>query len=80
MPGEVKDSRVKEIEIKHLIYHVGGWNRNPPDATDEEPGSGMDPTDLDFEIASAYSTELHVTRNLLSEGSMRKYGRTGMES
>jgi CubicO group peptidase (beta-lactamase class C family) len=55
MPGTIRDSRVKEIKVEHLLHHVGGWDRDV---------SG-DPMSMDQEIAGDLDMPLPITREAI---------------
>jgi CubicO group peptidase (beta-lactamase class C family) len=55
MPGTIRDNRVKDIKVEHLLHHVGGWDREV---------SG-DPMSADLEIAGDLGMPLPITREAI---------------
>lgn len=55
LPGTICDDRVKDINVEHLLYHVGGWDR-------EVTG---DPMSMDLKIAEDLGMPLPITREAI---------------
>jgi CubicO group peptidase (beta-lactamase class C family) len=59
MPGTISDDGVGDIEVQHLLHHVGGWDK------DSKTGSGVDPMVRDAEIAGDYDVDLPITQQMI---------------
>lgn len=51
MPSQTPDPRLQDITIRHLLQHLGGWNRD----------ISFDPMFYDFNIAAALGKSLPIT-------------------
>lgn len=57
MPGTIQDDRVNNIEVEHLLHHVGGW--------DHEKEGSIDPMKADLRISSDLKMPLPITREAI---------------
>lgn len=51
-PGQVADSRLELVTVDHLLYHVGGWDRD----------TTFDPMFIDQQIAEALGVDLPISK------------------
>jgi CubicO group peptidase (beta-lactamase class C family) len=51
IPGQTPDARLSNVTVRHLLHHVGGWNRDV----------SFDPMFRDFQIAEALGKTLPIT-------------------
>ncbi|PYT04020.1 MAG: hypothetical protein DMF60_16600 [Acidobacteria bacterium] len=68
MPGTIKDPRVNDIRVEHLLFHVGGWNRDA-----NTGGSGIEPTANDHAVSLDYGMPLPITQEAIIRWMNEKY-------
>lgn len=56
--GKPADARLKDVEVEHLIKHLGGWNNR----VDGMPNLGFDPMFHNVPIAKAFNQSIPITK------------------